>query len=206
MCVLYVCRWRKPRRSGSAGGGVDPSARSAVRWTGAQGRSSTSSSRTAGSRRPRGRDRGAPSRCVTVKRLRAALASGGSVRGIRARLGRAPSTISRAVARHGGRARYRACVADGRTWDRARRPKPCRLAGSAALRALVAAAANRGVAHTDVSGPSSPPGVARDDLGEPVCAESRRAEERADRPSSPPAADAPGAAGDDGGTRTRAHH
>lgn len=67
------------------------------------------------------------------------LASGGSVRGIRARLGRAPSTISRAVARHGGRARYRACVADGRTWDRARRPKPCRLAGSAALRALVAA-------------------------------------------------------------------
>ena len=66
------------------------------------------------------------------------LACGCSLRGISAGLRRAPSTISREVQRHGGRARYRASVADARTWHRARRPKPCRLATSARLRALVA--------------------------------------------------------------------
>ena len=67
------------------------------------------------------------------------LASGRSLRAISAGLGRAPSTISREVQRHGGRAQYRAAAADVCTWYRARRPKPCRLAPSAALRALVAA-------------------------------------------------------------------
>ena len=67
------------------------------------------------------------------------LASGRSLRAISAGLGRAPSTISREVQRHGGRAQYRAAAADVCTWYRARRPKPCRLATSAALRALVAA-------------------------------------------------------------------
>ena len=66
-------------------------------------------------------------------------ASGRSLRAISAGLGRAPSTISREVQRHGGRAQYRAAAADVCTWYRARRPKPCRLATSAALRALVAA-------------------------------------------------------------------
>jgi len=66
------------------------------------------------------------------------LANDGTFRQIGSRLGRAPSTVSREVRRHGGRARYRAAVADGRAWDRARRPKPCRLATSAALRTLVA--------------------------------------------------------------------
>ena len=67
------------------------------------------------------------------------LASGRSLRAISAGLGRAPSTISREVQRHGGRAQYPAAAADVCTWYRARRPKPCRLATSAALRALVAA-------------------------------------------------------------------
>ena len=62
-------------------------------------------------------------------------ASGRSLRAISAGLGRAPSTISREVQRHGGRAQYRAAAADVCTWYRARRPKPCRLATSAALRA-----------------------------------------------------------------------
>ena len=66
------------------------------------------------------------------------LARGCSLRGISASLGRAPSTISREVRRHGGLARYRASVADARTWRRAHRPKPCRLATSAPRRALVA--------------------------------------------------------------------
>jgi len=67
------------------------------------------------------------------------LAEGVSLRTIAARSSRAPSTVSREVARHGGRHRYRAIGADERAWRRARRPKRCRLAMSPALRELVAA-------------------------------------------------------------------
>lgn len=55
------------------------------------------------------------------------LAAGSSLRQIAAAVGRAPSTISREVARHGGRGQYRAVEADERTWGWARRPKACRL-------------------------------------------------------------------------------
>ena len=66
------------------------------------------------------------------------LAAGVSFRQISARLGRASSTVSREVLRHGGRRRYRAASADATTWDRGRRPKCCRLAEHPALRARVA--------------------------------------------------------------------
>jgi IS30 family transposase len=66
------------------------------------------------------------------------LAGGLSLRAIARRTRRAPSTISREIARHGGRTRYRAIRADDRAWQRARRPKPCKLAGSQRLRDLVA--------------------------------------------------------------------
>jgi IS30 family transposase len=66
------------------------------------------------------------------------LANDCSLRGIAGRLGRAPSTVSREVRRHGGRTRYRAAAADGRAWDRARRPKRCRLAIDPTLCRLVA--------------------------------------------------------------------
>lgn len=68
-----------------------------------------------------------------------ALAAAHSLRAIARRLARAPSTISREVRRHGGRAQYRATVADTRAWAAARRPKPCRLAGQPRLCAVVAA-------------------------------------------------------------------
>jgi IS30 family transposase len=42
------------------------------------------------------------------------------------------------VARHGGRSSYRATDADARTWERALRPKPCRLASLPKLRWRVA--------------------------------------------------------------------
>lgn len=61
-----------------------------------------------------------------------------STRAIARRLGRAPSTISREITRHGGRSRYRATTADGEAWAWARRPKRCRLAIHARLRRLVA--------------------------------------------------------------------
>src|SRR6185436_2910902 len=48
------------------------------------------------------------------------IAAGDSLRGIGHRLGRAASTISREIRRHGGRRRYRAAEADGRAWRRAR--------------------------------------------------------------------------------------
>jgi IS30 family transposase len=61
-----------------------------------------------------------------------------SLRQIAADLGRAPSTISREVNRNGGRDRYRAHAAEEDTWDRARRPKLCRLALNGTLRRIVA--------------------------------------------------------------------
>jgi IS30 family transposase len=67
-----------------------------------------------------------------------ALAAGTSLRGIARALGRAPSTISREVSRHGGRARYRAAQADTRAWRAACRPTPCRLASRPRLCRLVA--------------------------------------------------------------------
>lgn len=66
------------------------------------------------------------------------LAAGQSVRAIGKGIGRPASTISREVGRHGGRRRYRAAAADRRAWNRARRPKRCRLAQHPVLRAAVA--------------------------------------------------------------------
>jgi IS30 family transposase len=66
------------------------------------------------------------------------LAAGESLRQIARQLGRPPSTISREVARHGGRKRYRAALADRRAWARSCRPKQCRLAMYPVLRRLVA--------------------------------------------------------------------
>ena len=61
-----------------------------------------------------------------------------SIRSIAADLGRAPSTISRELRRNGGRRRYRASRADKAAWDRARRPKRCKLASNRALAHVVA--------------------------------------------------------------------
>ena len=67
------------------------------------------------------------------------IAAGDSARRIAARLGRSPSTVTRELARHGGRRRYRAAEADRRAWERARRPQVCKLAGNPVLSRLVAA-------------------------------------------------------------------
>ena len=53
-------------------------------------------------------------------------------------LGRSPSTVSREVRRNGGYDQYRAVLADDRAWDRACRPKRCKLALSYRLRRVVA--------------------------------------------------------------------
>ena len=61
-----------------------------------------------------------------------------SVRALATQLGRAPSTISREINRNGGLKRYRASLADQAAWDRAQRPKLCKLATHPALRRIVA--------------------------------------------------------------------
>lgn len=61
-----------------------------------------------------------------------------SIRTIAVQLGRSPSTISREINRNGGLKRYRASQADQAAWDRALRPKPCKLATYPALRRIVA--------------------------------------------------------------------
>ena len=67
-----------------------------------------------------------------------ALVAGESVRSIAARLGRAPSTVSRELKRNGGQESYRATQADSAAWDRAIRPRRCKLAKTRSLARVVA--------------------------------------------------------------------
>jgi len=81
-------------------------------------------SRTGGIR-PRQRVRS--SRCLSLaerEEISRGIAAHRSLRSIAVRLGRAPSTISR----NGGISGYRAHAADDAAWDRAHRPKACKLA------------------------------------------------------------------------------
>jgi len=63
---------------------------------------------------------------------------GESTSTIAAKPGRAPSTVSREITRNGGLDGYRAAQADQRAWDRARRPKPCKLVTNPKLAGVVA--------------------------------------------------------------------
>ena len=66
------------------------------------------------------------------------IASGSSIRAIAKGLKRAASTVSREVARHGGRTQYRASEADLQAWESALRPQTCLLATHTKLREIVA--------------------------------------------------------------------
>ena len=68
-----------------------------------------------------------------------AVVAGQSIRSIASQLGRAPSTISREIDRNGGQEDYRASQAEQAAWDRAHRPKPCKLVENRALAHIVAA-------------------------------------------------------------------
>jgi IS30 family transposase len=57
----------------------------------------------------------------------------GTLRSIARSLQRSASTISREVRRNGGAQQYRATQSDEAAWQRARRPKPCKLAGNVYL-------------------------------------------------------------------------
>lgn len=87
--------------------------------------------------RPRRRSR----RALTLaerEEISRGMVTGQSLRAIATSLGRAPSTVSREINRNGGRRRYRASKADRAAWDRARRPKTCKLVENRALARAVA--------------------------------------------------------------------
>jgi IS30 family transposase len=66
------------------------------------------------------------------------IASHQSLRCIAEQLGRSPSTISREIKRNDGYVDYRAAQADQAAWDRAHRPKRCKLACNRPLSRIVA--------------------------------------------------------------------
>ena len=78
--------------------------------------------------------------------------AGRSVRAMAEAMDRAPSTISREIARNGGRGRYRAAAADKRAWKRSLRPKLCKLAINSQLRQSVAAKLERNWSPEQIAG------------------------------------------------------
>jgi IS30 family transposase len=82
-----------------------------------------------------------PAQCLSLSEREAisrGIVANHSIRRIAAALRRAPSTVSREIERNGGRNRYRASQADSQAWERARRPKSCRLSCRPRLRWEVA--------------------------------------------------------------------
>ncbi len=80
------------------------------------------------------------------------IASGESIRSIATGLGRSPSTVSREIRRNGGPRRYRASYADSAAWERARRPKVCKLKRHPALAREVAEKINQLWAPRQIAG------------------------------------------------------
>jgi len=80
------------------------------------------------------------------------LCQGESLRSLARKLGRAASSLSREVRRNGGQAAYRACSAEQRAWDQARRPQACLLARNGKLRGLVAGKLARRWSPQQISG------------------------------------------------------
>jgi IS30 family transposase len=84
-------------------------------------------SRTGGIRPP---ERKRHNRCLSLgerEEISRGIVAGLSIRTIASDLGRAPSTISREIGRNGGLESYRANQADQDAWERAKRPKSCKL-------------------------------------------------------------------------------
>ena len=75
-----------------------------------------------------------------------------SLRRIARQLGRAPSTISREILRSGGQDGYRATRSDQAAWDRALRPKPCKLACLPALARTVSGKLRRKWSPEQIAG------------------------------------------------------
>ena len=75
-----------------------------------------------------------------------------SLRSIARTLQRSASTISREIRHNGGSAQYRAAPSDQAAWDRAQRPKPCKLAGSRYLCRAISAKLTRKWSPQQIAG------------------------------------------------------
>jgi IS30 family transposase len=84
-------------------------------------------SRTGGLRPPRRRRSRWALTQAEREEISRRIVAGESLRRIATSLGRAASTVSRELKRNGGRRAYRANTADEGAWDRAKRPKVCKL-------------------------------------------------------------------------------
>ena len=85
-------------------------------------------------------------RCLSLnerEEISSGLVAGLWIRMIASDLGRAPSTISREINKNGGPENYRATRADQNAWERALRPKPCKLVLNRRLCRRVAAKLKR---------------------------------------------------------------
>lgn len=88
--------------------------------------------------RPRQRTRSVTSLSLQEREtISRGLACGISMRNIANQLHRAPSTICREIHRNGGLKSYRATEADSTAWERAKRPKVCKLGTNPMLRRIV---------------------------------------------------------------------
>ena len=94
--------------------------------------------RTGGIRPPQSKRSRLALSLVEREEISRGVVAGHSIRSIASALGRAPSTISREIQRNGGRPCYRASQADQKAWDRAHRPKICKLVDNRALARIVA--------------------------------------------------------------------
>ena len=95
-------------------------------------------SRTGGIRPPQRERSGRALTLAEREEISRGVVAGQSMRSIAASLGRAPSTVSREINRNGGRRHYRANKAEQAAWDRAHRPKTCKLVQNRALARIVA--------------------------------------------------------------------
>jgi len=80
-------------------------------------------------------------RCLSLaerEEISRGIVTGCSLRSIATLLNRSPSTISREINRNGGLKKYRASQADKAAWDRAHRPKICKLVEHRPLARIVA--------------------------------------------------------------------
>lgn len=75
-----------------------------------------------------------------------------SLRSIARNLRRAPSTISREVRRNGGSKHYRAATSDAHAWDRALRPKLCKLVGNDYLCRMISTKLHRKWSPQQIAG------------------------------------------------------
>lgn len=87
---------------------------------------------------PRERTRAKGALCLAEREeISRGIAAGDAMRAIARQLARNEGTISREIQRNGGWVQYRAAAAEAMAWQRAKRPKVCRLASTPLLRRAV---------------------------------------------------------------------